>query len=123
MLLLSATYVGASVVANQYYWPNLFWGTYLDWLPRFRAGQTWDTYWRFKAIQRHLEAVLTAPATAQHCSMWDLELDKNKDGLHTIYGWVDAQNGFGALIRIRYLAGFEQGQVNQLRSFEFLEQK
>lgn len=55
-----------------------------------------------------IKELLVAPTTAKFCSFDQYEFtSKNSDGTITAKGHVDAQNGFGAMIRTTYYLTFD----------------
>lgn len=55
--------------------------------------------------QRHIKHMLKAPASAKWPGMFEdpsQHATKLADGTYMIHSYVDAQNGFGALVRTRY---------------------
>ena len=50
-----------------------------------------------------MKSKLTAPGTAVLCPPGDM-IFTEKDGKHTVLGYVDSQNAFGAMLRSRFRA-------------------
>ncbi len=52
--------------------------------------------------EQWIERRLKAPSTAKFSHVWDTSISGSNDGPYRIDGFVDAQNGFGAMIRTQY---------------------
>lgn len=46
---------------------------------------------------------LRAPSTASFSGLTETSVTKTKDGDYFVMGWVDSQNGFGAMIRSTWI--------------------
>ena len=57
-----------------------------------------DEYDAFAAAQSVVKSKLKSPSTAKFCSAREATISRSGD-TWTIYGWVEAQNSFGATIR------------------------
>jgi hypothetical protein len=63
-----------------------------------------------KAVQEHVRDTLVAPSTADfpHCHMDPgVSATYKGNGYYEVYSYVDAQNGFGAMLRTKYWAGVD----------------
>jgi len=60
-----------------------------------------DKYNALAIAESKVEAQLKAPSTAEFCSISEADISQKGD-TWTVRGWVDAQNGFGAMIRNKY---------------------
>jgi hypothetical protein len=52
--------------------------------------------------QQQMDEMLKAPATAEYPSRSEVSIRKS-GGTYTVRGWVDSQNGFGALVRTDFI--------------------
>lgn len=57
----------------------------------------------FTMCQRFVKNELVSPATAEFCSILDAEIKELPNRKFSIYGYVDSQNGFGAVVRTRFI--------------------
>ena len=63
-----------------------------------------DRYTKARAqvmAQYFIEQRLTSPASAEYQPFWD-SMQKINDTTFTVYGYVDSQNGYGAMMRSSY---------------------
>ena len=58
--------------------------------------------------ENDIESILKAPSTAQFCKSTEYTVGVNREaGLGLIGGYVDAQNGFGAMIRTDFALEYD----------------
>ena len=70
------------------------------------------------ATEKAVEKILKSPATAKFSSFNDYKFNK-KQGIATIEGYVDSQNGFGAMIRSNFKAQYDMNNGGQIIHFTF----
>jgi len=57
----------------------------------------------FTACEGFVTSRLSSPSTADFCSILDAEIKELPDNKFSIYGYVDSQNGFGEIVRTRFI--------------------
>lgn len=60
----------------------------------------------FTVAQDIVEKNLKSPSTAEFCKVTDAEITHLGNGEYMVYGWVDAQNGYGAVLRTNFLVTY-----------------
>lgn len=60
----------------------------------------------FTVAQDIVENNLKSPSTAEFCKVTDAEITHLGNGEYMVYGWVDAQNGYGAVLRTNFLVTY-----------------
>jgi hypothetical protein len=71
------------------------------------SGQAWEQ------AKNAVKARLKAPSTAIFPSFRDIQVEKIGTVTYEIYGYVDAQNAFGAMIRTNFFVSVSQVQNNK----------
>lgn len=98
----------------------MFWGLSengkaSDWITKDASTQAYK-----KAIE-YAKGELKAPATAVFPSIKDSEVSvKREDNTqkYEVRGYVDSQNGFGALVRTNFTAVLEQDKMNDWKRID-----
>lgn len=60
----------------------------------------------FTVAQDIVEKNLKSPSTAEFCKVTDAEITHLGNGEYMVYGWVDAQNGYGTVLRTNFLVTY-----------------
>jgi len=69
---------------------------------------------------------LKSPSTAKFGDVWDTKFyTNNEDSTITLQGYVDAQNSFGAMIRMNYTAKYKYttGSISDRSSYNLIDLK
>lgn len=113
--------VGVSEVAERSYWVGLWYGTYIP-LPRLALvslpSKLWGQGKRYKEARAAVERRLISPGTAKWCGWVDADFGPSKENYQTVWGWVDATNAMGGVIRTRWRVEFVEGSNAEIRRLE-----
>lgn len=92
------------------------------WLGKAEANTCYDSGMAFVMSQNFVKKRLKSPASAQFPYKADVAEYKG-DCTHTIMSHVDSQNGFGAMLRTRYVAEMKYtgDGMWQMKNLEFIE--
>ena len=85
---------------------------------RQRVAEDQERTEALACIHATISNVLECPATAQFPSDDDVRLKKDEDGTFVLESWLDAHNGFGALVRNHYRCG-----VRRLKAYSMGEKE
>jgi hypothetical protein len=62
-----------------------------------------DKFGAYFYSKEFVKEQLRAPSTAKFCDFDEARISSNGANSYTVVGWVDAQNGFGAMLRNRFV--------------------
>ena len=65
----------------------------------------------FVVAENAVKEKLKSPSTAQFCTTTEATIGRN-DNTWTVKGWVDAQNGYGAMVRANFVVTFTFASKN-----------
>lgn len=70
-----------------------------------------DKFDAFVIAENAVKEKLKAPSTAQFCTTTEATIGRNGN-TWTVKGWVDAQNGYGAMVRANFVVTFTFASKN-----------